>query len=65
MKCDICGKSAQSGCSVSHSKRHTKRRRLPNIHHLTIVVEGEKKKVNICTRCLRTRYKEARSSPSP
>ena len=60
MKCDICGKSAQSGCNVSHSKRHTKRRLLPNIHRLTIVVDGEKKKVNICTRCLRTRYKEAR-----
>ena len=65
MKCDICGKSAQVGCNVSHSKRHTKRRLLPNIQRLTIVVEGEKKKVNICTRCLRTRYKEARSSSSP
>ncbi len=65
MKCDVCGKSAQYGSSISHSKRHTKRRWLPNIQRLTIVVDGKKKKVNICTRCLRTRYKEARSSPSP
>ena len=60
MKCDICGKSAQYGSSISHSKKHTKRRRLPNIHRVTIVVDGEKKKVNICTRCLRTQHKEAR-----
>jgi len=60
MKCDICGKQAHYGHSVSHSKKHTQRRWLPNVHRITITVNGEKKKVNICTRCLRTQYKQAR-----
>jgi large subunit ribosomal protein L28 len=60
MKCDICGRGAHSGYSVSHSKQHTKRRWLPNVHRTTIIINGKKGKVNICTRCLRTQYKEAR-----
>jgi len=60
MKCEICGKSATFGHSVSHSKQHTHRRWLPNIQRATIIVEGRKRKVNICTRCLRTHYKVAR-----
>ncbi|MCD6568302.1 MAG: 50S ribosomal protein L28 [Dehalococcoidia bacterium] len=59
MKCDICGKRSMFGNNVSHSKRHTKRRWLPNIHRTTVMVEGKKVKVNICTRCLRTLHKTA------
>jgi large subunit ribosomal protein L28 len=54
VRCEICGKGPQFGNSVSHSKKATKRRWLPNIQRVT-VHEGEKaKRVNICTRCLRT-----------
>ncbi|MGB5925381.1 MAG: 50S ribosomal protein L28 [Dehalococcoidia bacterium] len=60
MKCEICGKQVKFGCSVSHSKQHTRRQWLPNIQRTTIMVEGRKRKVNICTRCLRTQYKAAR-----
>jgi len=60
MKCKICGKSALTGHNVSHSNRHTLRRWLPNIQRTTIMVEGKKKKVSLCTRCLRTKYKTAR-----
>jgi len=60
MKCNICGKSALFGHNVSHSKRHTIRRWLPNIQRTTIMVEGKKAKVTLCTRCLRTQYKTAR-----
>ncbi|MCK5182526.1 MAG: 50S ribosomal protein L28 [Dehalococcoidia bacterium] len=60
MKCEICGKKPQTGNNVSHSKRHTLRRWLPNVHRNTIMVEGRKRKVKICTRCLRTQYKAAR-----
>ncbi|MBE9469711.1 MAG: 50S ribosomal protein L28, partial [Chloroflexi bacterium] len=49
MKCQICGKTTQYGNSVSHSKRHTKRRWLPNVHRTTMVIDGRKTKVNICT----------------
>lgn len=57
MKCDICGKSRQFGHNVSHSMRHTPRQWYPNIHKTTIVVDGKRKSVNICTRCLRTQMK--------
>jgi large subunit ribosomal protein L28 len=60
MKCDVCGKRVQFGHNVSHSKRRTNRKWLPNIHRTTIVIDGEKRRVNICTRCLRTQYKAAR-----
>ncbi|MCD6520374.1 MAG: 50S ribosomal protein L28 [Anaerolineae bacterium] len=56
-KCDICGKGPQFGHHVSHSKHRTKRRWAPNIQRVTIIVNGQRKKVNMCTRCLRTRNK--------
>jgi len=38
---------------------------VPNIHPVTIIVEGKPKKMNLCTRCLRSQHKMARaSSPS-
>ncbi|MCD6300083.1 MAG: 50S ribosomal protein L28 [Dehalococcoidales bacterium] len=67
MKCDLCGKSPQFGHNVSHSKRHTNRRWLPNIHPVTLLIDGQPKRLNLCTRCLRTQHKINRklsSSPS-
>lgn len=54
MKCEICGKGPLFGHNVSHSKHRTNRRFLPNIHPATVVIKGERKRVNICTSCLRT-----------
>ncbi|MFC1913000.1 50S ribosomal protein L28 [Chloroflexota bacterium] len=64
MKCDLCGKSPQFGHNVSHSKHHTNRRWLPNIHPATIMIGGEQKKLNLCTRCLRTQHKPVRKAAS-
>jgi len=47
------------GSNVSHSKRHTNRRWLANIHPATIIVDGRKKQLNLCTRCLRNQNKAA------
>ncbi|MHB0859500.1 MAG: 50S ribosomal protein L28 [Anaerolineae bacterium] len=55
--CEICGKGPQFGHNVSHSKRRTNRRWLPNVQKMTLEVEGKTRKVSICTRCLRTRNK--------
>jgi len=57
MKCDICGKRPMYGNKVSHSKRHTRRRWIPNVHRTNLVIDGAKFSVRICTRCLRTYYK--------
>ncbi|MBI2906486.1 MAG: 50S ribosomal protein L28 [Chloroflexi bacterium] len=58
-KCDICGKVVRYGCNVSHSKRHTPRAWMPNIHVTSLVVDGKTKRFNLCTRCIRTRSKAA------
>jgi large subunit ribosomal protein L28 len=60
-KCEICGKGPQFGHNVSHSKRRTKRRWLPNIQTATIEIDGRLRKVRICTRCLRTYNKAAKA----
>lgn len=58
-KCDFCGKIPKTGHNVSHSKRHTNRRWLPNIHPATLTINGETKRVNVCMKCLRTQQKLA------
>ncbi len=57
MKCDICGKIPLYGHNVSHSKRRTNKRSMPNIHATTILIGGEAKRVTLCTRCIRTQNK--------
>jgi large subunit ribosomal protein L28 len=57
--CDVCGKGPQYGHNVSHSKRRTNRRWNPNIQQMLLEVNGQRRKVSICTRCLRTRNKTA------
>jgi large subunit ribosomal protein L28 len=59
MKCDLCGKATGFGNNVSHSKRHTNRRWLPNIHPVKIVKDGRPMRLNLCTRCLRSQHKLA------
>ena len=61
-KCDICGKGPGFGHNVSHSKHRTNRMFRPNIQRATIYQNGLPRRVNICTRCLRTLYKEARTA---
>lgn len=52
-KCEICGKGAQFGHNVSHSKRATRRRFDPNVQRVRLVIEGKARRVWVCTRCLR------------
>ncbi len=59
-KCEICGKGPMHGHNVSHSMRHTKRQWQPNVQKRRVFIDGEYKKIYICTRCLRTLTKESR-----
>ena len=52
--CDICGKHAVAGRSISHSHRTVIRKFKPNIQRVTVVVDGHKRKANVCTRCLKS-----------
>ncbi|MBI4321338.1 MAG: 50S ribosomal protein L28 [Chloroflexi bacterium] len=56
-RCQVCGKIATTGNKVSHSKRHTRRVWAPNIQKHAVVLEGMRRRVNVCTRCLRTLHK--------
>lgn len=57
--CQICGKGVGFGHNVSHSKRRTNRRWLPNIQKAKVMVDNVERSVRICTRCLRTLQKPA------
>ena len=56
-KCDVCGKTRVFGHNVSFSKRRTNRSFAPNVQRRKMVVGGETKHVNVCTRCMRTAMK--------
>lgn len=56
-RCDICGKGTAFGHNVSHSNHRTNRRWMANIQHATFVINGYRRKVQACTRCIRTERK--------
>jgi len=53
-RCSVCGKGPQFGHNVSHSKRRTNRRWLPNIQQAVVIVNGRPTRMLVCTDCLRT-----------
>lgn len=54
-QCDFCGKTPQTGNSVSHSHIATKRRFLPNLQNVRHQFpNGTVRTLSVCTRCLRS-----------
>lgn len=51
--CEICGKAPSAGRNVSHSHRVTNRTFRPNIQKVTIKLNGNVKRANVCTKCLK------------
>jgi len=52
--CEVCQKGVMSGNQVSHSKRHTRTLWAPNVQKVTAIVNGTKRRITVCTRCLRS-----------
>ncbi len=52
-RCAITGKSAMSGNNVSHANNKTKRRWLPNLQSVRINMNGETKRMKVCTKCIK------------
>ena len=52
--CEICEKGTLNGNNVSHSNRKTHRTWAPNVQSVRVVVNGSAKRMNVCTRCLRS-----------
>ena len=53
-KYEYCGKDVSFGIKVSHSHRRSNRTWKPNIKKVKAIVNGSPKRVNVCTRCLRS-----------
>ena len=57
-KCDICDKSVNYGNKLSitrsHIRKRTSRTFKPNIRTVKAMVDGQPKKINVCTKCLRS-----------
>lgn len=56
-RCDVCHRKPMYGHNVSHSNRKTNRRFNLNLQQRRLMIDGEMKRVKICTRCLRTLVK--------
>ena len=51
---EVCAKGTISGHNVSHSNRKSNRIWAPNVQRVRVVVNGTAKRMNVCTRCLRS-----------
>ncbi len=52
--CQICGKRPQVGHNVSHAGNRTKRRWLPNLQKIKVLLpNGQVKRIRVCTKCIK------------
>jgi large subunit ribosomal protein L28 len=51
--CDVCGKGPAFGNNVSFSHRRTRRRFNPNIQTVHAMVKGTRKRLSVCTSCIK------------
>jgi large subunit ribosomal protein L28 len=51
--CEVCGKRPGFGKNVSFSHRRTSRRWNPNIQVVHAMVRGTRKRMNVCTSCIK------------
>ena len=56
-RCEICERKLMYGNNVNFSQKRTRRRFLLNVQRRRIEINGVQRKVNICTRCMRTMNK--------
>ncbi|MEE8192769.1 MAG: 50S ribosomal protein L28 [Gemmatimonadales bacterium] len=52
--CDICGKGPTFGHNVSHANNKTNRRWYPNLQRVRALVNGEAKRIRVCTQCIKS-----------
>ena len=52
--CDVCGKGGLVGNHVSHANNKRKKRWQANIQRVNVKTTKGNKRLNVCTRCLRS-----------
>ena len=53
-KCEVCGKGVSFGIAVSHSHRRNNRTWKANVKSVRVKTAGGRKRMNVCTSCLRS-----------
>lgn len=53
-KCEVCGKDKVFGNKVTFSNKKNNRSWAPNVRRVKAIVKGSPKRINVCTRCLRS-----------
>lgn len=53
-ECQICHKGPMSGNNVSHAHNVTKRKWEPNLQRVRAQLDGNVRRIWVCTRCLRS-----------
>jgi large subunit ribosomal protein L28 len=53
-QCEVCGRRPQYGNSISHAHNVTRRRWEPNLRRVRAVVNGVRRRMRVCTACLRS-----------
>lgn len=51
--CYVCNKGPTTGNRVSNANNRNKRRFMPNLQLIRILEEGRRRKVRVCTRCIK------------
>ncbi|MBI4513255.1 MAG: 50S ribosomal protein L28 [Gemmatimonadetes bacterium] len=51
-RCVVCGKGPSVGYEVSHANNRTRRRWYPNLQRVRVVLNGQTRRVRVCTACL-------------
>ncbi len=52
--CDVCGKTRTFGHKVTFSAKKINRSWAPNIRRVRALVDGSVKRINVCTKCLKS-----------
>ncbi len=50
--CEVCGKKPMFGHNVSHANNKTLRRFNPNLQRIRVKVDGQTRRMWVCTRCI-------------
>jgi len=52
--CEICGKGPRFGNQISHAHNISQRVWLPNLQSVRVARKGARKRIRVCTRCIRS-----------
>jgi len=52
--CKICGKGPQTGNNVSHTHKKSRRRWLPNLQRVRVMIDGTPMRIRVCTTCIKS-----------